>query len=116
MARRPAGREVAAPGVRVPGVYARVLREACREEVRRRGAYGYLALIDDRERETAAEIEIELLAEDLFNERAGEPVEAWWYWLSDADFLPLPESLHNVGTAGGPRRLLVFPNNRIVRR
>jgi hypothetical protein len=102
-------------GVRVPGVYARMLREACRDEVRRRGDYPYLALMDDAERVAAAKLEIEVQSDELFNARVsvGEPVVAWWYWFKDLGLLPLPEPLDEVGNAAGPRRLLVTVDDRI---
>jgi hypothetical protein len=59
--------------------------------------------------------EAEALAGGLFNEcvGAGQPVIAWWYWLSDARFLPLPEPLDSVGHSNGPRRVRVSMDDRI---
>jgi hypothetical protein len=102
-------------GVHAPGVYVRMLRESCRVEVRDR-QYGHLALMDtnDPERVSGAR-KAEALAGELFNERvgAGQPVIAWWYWLSDAGLLPLPEPLDTVGSAAGPRRVVVTADDRI---
>ena len=117
MARRPPGGEVVGtPGVRVPGVYRKMLREACRVEVSRH-QYGYLALMDDNDPAYVVGLcEAEVLSGELFNERvgAGEPVVAWWYWLSDAGMLPLPPPLDTVGSASGPREVLVTPDDTIT--
>jgi hypothetical protein len=102
------------PSLHWPGVYTRMLRKACQVEAGDR--FGHLALMDTNDPARAAGLrEAEKLAGELFNERvgAGEPVIAWWYWLRDAGMLPLPEPLDTVGSAGGPRRVLVTVNDRI---
>jgi hypothetical protein len=70
---------------------------------------------DDNPERVAGLREAEKLAGELFNERVGpgEPVITWWYWLRDAGMLPLPEPLDTVGSAGGPRRVLVTADDRI---
>ncbi len=105
MARKIAAREPAAPTVRVPGVYRAVLREWCRAEA--------VEQLSDPLTGVLAGPEADVLAEELFAERAGQPLSVRWYVFKDADLLPLPAPLDEVGSGRGPRRLRVWPDDRV---
>lgn len=109
------GSGLSEPGLHVRGAYAKMLQRACREQLYDTSR----ALLDSAEArvtEAAYEADLAERTEALFAERAkaGEPVIAWWYWLADAGMLPLPEPLHRVGNANGPRRVQVCADDRIV--
>jgi len=56
------------------------------------------------------EREVAVLADLLFDEHAGEPVIAWWYWLPR----PLPLPLRAVGRAAdAPRQFRVIPGDLV---
>jgi hypothetical protein len=101
--------------VLVPGVYRTVLRHWCREEVlnpnNRYPVDCYGALAYEHEEYAAWEAEVGAVADRLFNERVGlgEPVLAWWYWLPKN----LPPPLDKLGRDPAPRRLRVYPDDRI---
>jgi hypothetical protein len=100
----------------VPGVYEHVLREWCREEVMNpNNGYPvncYGALEYEHEKYAAWEAEVEEVADTLFSERLGlaEPVVAWWYWLPKN----LPPPLDTLGRDPAPRRLRVYPDDRVA--
>jgi hypothetical protein len=94
--------------IHVPGSYEAALRESCRREMMNPTAWleasGDAASFAAYERDTA------VLADLLCDERAGEPVIAWWYWLPT----PLPPQLRTVGRAAdAPRQFRVIPGDLV---
>jgi hypothetical protein len=94
--------------IHVPGSYEAVLRESCRREAMVPG--GWLAASGDAARFADYEREVAVLADLAFDERFGEPVIAWWYWLPR----PLPLPLRDVGrSASAPRQFRVIPGDLV---
>lgn len=106
MARKIATAEEPAAFVWVPGCYGKVLWEACRAEADEK-------FHDPLAAGVLAGREADELAEELFAERAGRPLTVRWYVFKDADLLPLPAPLDEVGGGRGPRRLTVWPDDRV---
>jgi hypothetical protein len=116
MPRRPPGAVVNHDnGIHLPGIYERVLREACRQQVIEESGLmsDWLTASETAEAIAQWESEVTVLSDLLFNERVGlgEPVIAWWYWLPQN----LPPPLDDLGKTGdGPRHLLVTPDDFVT--
>jgi hypothetical protein len=94
--------------IHVPGSYEAALREACRREVM--NPVEWLAASGDAATFAEYEREVSVLADLAFDERFGEPVIAWWYWLPR----PLPPPLAGVGRAAdAPRQFRVIPGDLV---
>jgi hypothetical protein len=116
MARRPPDAVVNRDnGIHIKGIYARVLREACRQHVIEESNLmsDWLTASETPEGIAQWESQVTVLSDVLFDERIGlgEPVIAWWYWLP----VPLPPPLHRVGrAANAPRRLEVTADDFVI--
>lgn len=89
--------------IHVPGSYEAVLREWCKREVS--DPRDWLTASADAAAFAEYKRGVTVLADLLFDERVGEPVIAWWYWLPR----PLPMPLRAVGRAAdAPRRFRVI--------
>jgi hypothetical protein len=110
MGRKPRESETdrAAPTVTIPGCYERVLRQQCRLDAQDRCVDGLADSGDPQ-----AEAEAIATAKELYAERAGWPLEVASYVFGDAALLPLPKPFDETGSGRGPRRLRVWPDDRI---
>lgn len=101
--RAPVAKEQHSNAIHIPGAYGLALLEWCRHEVTDPMAWltasGDAASFAEYERETG------VLADLLFDERFGEPLEAWWYWLP-----PLPRQWQGPAA---PRRFCVVPGDLV---
>jgi hypothetical protein len=94
--------------IHVPGSYENALLESCKREVT--DPCDWLTASADAATFAEYEREVAVLADLLFDERVGEPVIAWWYWLQR----PLPPPLHELGRAAdAPRRFRVIPGDLV---
>lgn len=92
----------------VPGSYEAVLRESCKREVS--DPRDWLTASADAATFAEYEREVAVLADLAFDDRFGEPVIAWWYWLPR----PLPPPLAGVGhAADAPRQFRVIPGDLV---
>jgi len=94
--------------IHVPGAYEAALRGWCKAEVT--DPLDWLTASADAASFAEYEREVAVLADLLFDQRFGEPVIAWWYWLPR----PLPPPLQGVGRAAdAPRRFRVIPGDLV---
>lgn len=95
--------------IHVPGSYEAALRGSCRREVMNLNPTAWLEASGDAASFAAYERDTEVLADLLCDERAGEPVIAWWYWLPRP-----PPPLQGVGRAAdAPRQFRVIPGDLV---
>jgi hypothetical protein len=92
--------------IHVPGSYEAALRGSCRREVMNLNPTAWLAASGDAASFAEYEREVAVLADLAFDERFGEPVIAWWYWLPR----PLPPMWRGPAA---PRRFRVIPGDMV---
>ena len=97
---------------RIEDLYRRVLSVVCLGEIRRSPRFVYRGLRDLHDPQAAVEeAEMAALAEQLAEQRLadGTPIECWSYDLPKG----LPAPLDQLGHDPSPRRLTIYPDDRV---